>query len=46
MYFLVVLHVMYSDCILSPVRRNQDWGRRLEHCDDCARLSLTGTLDI
>jgi hypothetical protein len=29
----------------SPVRRNQDRGRRLEHCDDCARLSQTGTVD-
>jgi hypothetical protein len=45
LYSLVVSHVMYNVCFLSPVRSNQDRGRRLEHYDDCARLSLTGTLD-
>jgi hypothetical protein len=45
MYSLIVSHVMCSVCVLSPVRKNQDRGGRLEHCDDCARLSLTGTLD-
>jgi hypothetical protein len=43
----LVLHVMYTGSVgvLSPVRRNQDQGPTLEHCDDCARLSLSGTLD-